>query len=297
MTTSWHSSHNGLHIPYTLFAAEPQQELHPLPSSLTQREILEQACRIIAPGVEHRTLYFKNPFGDGPVNVNMLIVYWKEVSRTFSLGIASCGGIRKRPSQMGEAAGALAIVNGGYHLTTDPTIPYFPVKINGIVLPGKEPRGDTALAFGTGEMPVIDRFSKELLDKSPNVISADGITDFQHDPNGKVSRAPRTFIGQSASNQVTVIAVADGRTPQSVGVDFYGACMLVVPFGCEKVLSLDGGGSSVMAIRKGAGNPSGEARPTPPTPLEIVSNPCDNGKFDAGGERRVCDGIMLIDRR
>jgi hypothetical protein len=75
------------------------------------------------------------------------------------------------------------------------------------------------------------------------------------------------------------------------------ACMLVVPFGCEKVLSLDGGGSSVMAIRKGAGNPSGEARPTPPTPLEIVSNPCDNGKFDAGGERRVCDGIMLIDRR
>lgn len=281
----------------TLFAAEPQEELHPLPAPLTQREILKQACRVIAPGVEHRALYFKNPFGDGPVNVNMLVVYWKEVPKEFSLGIATCGGIRKRPTQMGEAAGALAIVNGGYHLTTDPTIPYYPVKINGTVLPGKVPGGDTALAFSTGKIPIIDRFSKELLDKYPNVISADGITNFQHDPSGKVGRGPRTFIGQSASNQVTVIAVADGRTPQSVGVDFYGACMLVVPFGCEKVLSLDGGGSSVMAIRKGAGAPSGGVRPTPPTPLEIVSNPSDNGKFDAGGERRVCDGIMLIDRR
>ena len=77
----------------TLFAAEPQEELHPLPAPLTQREILKQACRVIAPGVEHRALYFKNPFGDGPVNVNMLVVYWKEVPKEFSLGIATCGGI------------------------------------------------------------------------------------------------------------------------------------------------------------------------------------------------------------
>ena len=239
----------------------------------------------IAPGVGYHHLLFTNPFGDGPVSVHYLVIDWNETEKGFSLALSNCGGTRKRTSEMAAKRRALAAVNGGFYETKDPSRPVHAMKIDGNVIDSVTTNGSLALAFNKGQTPVIEPFSKELFARYDNVLNGYDVTVLKgFEPTAtkaerRKARAPRTFIGLCRTNKVMVIAVADGRSHESIGLSGAEECDLVRPFGCDKILNIDGGGSTTMVRRDGADNRS----------IRLLNVPSD------GRERRVCDALLLLD--
>lgn len=88
-------------------------------------------------------------------------------------------------------------------------------------------------------------------------------------------RHPRTAVGKKADGTI-VFVVADGRTPQAAGVSMWELRQIMKWCGCEDALNLDGGGSSTMVLEG-----------------KIVNRPCDNGKFDEKGERKVANAVII----
>ncbi|HEY4415797.1 MAG TPA: phosphodiester glycosidase family protein [Verrucomicrobiae bacterium] len=68
-------------------------------------------------------------------------------------------------------------------------------------------------------------------------------------PAAKV-RHPRTVVGLDATGTKLTILVVDGRKPGiAVGMSYHELAQEMLQLGCRQALNLDGGGSSVMAIR------------------------------------------------
>lgn len=63
-------------------------------------------------------------------------------------------------------------------------------------------------------------------------------------------RHPRTVVGLNATATKLIILVVDGRKPGiAVGMNYDELAAEMIRLGCDSALNLDGGGSSVMAIR------------------------------------------------
>lgn len=88
------------------------------------------------------------------------------------------------------------------------------------------------------------------------------------------NRHPRSAVGKKADGSI-VFVVVDGRTSQSVGVSIPELAQIMKWAGCVDALNLDGGGSSTLVIGD-----------------RIVNRPCDNGKFDTAGERKVANVLI-----
>ncbi|MBQ6924513.1 MAG: phosphodiester glycosidase family protein [Kiritimatiellae bacterium] len=267
-----------------------------LPAPLQAKALKACSQRTLAPGVTYVSAHFSNLLGDGPVATYWLVIDWKKCAKGTSLNIARNPVRRERPTDLAKATHALACVNGTYHSTTDPSTPHFQLKVRGELIPSKPGGGDATLAFNRGEMPFVGRFSTDLLDKYENVISGDGVPgrgqplpDYSDQSAAArkkrgAARAPRTFAGNDVTNRITVIGVADGRQPwHSIGVNYVELRYLLECWGCDPgaLVSLDGGGSSVMACRKGA-------------KLEIQNIPSDGAPV-IPTERRVAESIQIID--
>jgi hypothetical protein len=64
------------------------------------------------------------------------------------------------------------------------------------------------------------------------------------------TRHPRTAVGLDAKQSRLVILVADGRKPgMAIGLNYDELGAEMLRLGCHQALNLDGGGSSVMAVR------------------------------------------------
>ncbi len=64
------------------------------------------------------------------------------------------------------------------------------------------------------------------------------------------TRHPRTVVGLDAAGTKLIILVVDGRKPGiAVGMSYAELAQEMRQLGCQQALNLDGGGSSVMAIR------------------------------------------------
>ncbi len=269
-----------------------------LPAPLKAKTLKACTQRTLAPGVTYVSAHFSNLFGDGPVATHWLVIDWKKCAKGTSLNIARNPVRRERPTDLAKATHALACVNGTYHSMADPSTPHFQLKVRGELIPSKPGGGDGTLAFNMGEMPFIGHFSKDLLDKYENVISGDGVpgrgqplpdySDQSAEARKKraAARAPRTFAGNNVTNRITIIGVADGRQPKhSIGVNYVELRYLLECWGCDPgaLVSLDGGGSTVMAYRKGA-------------KMEIQNIPSD-GAPAKPTERRVAESIQIIDAK
>ena len=278
----------------TLAAAAPSAPV-PRPRPLREKPLRASATRTLAPGVTYVAAHFDNLFGDGPVATHWLLIDWKTCAKDVSLNIARNPAQRERPTTLAQAAHALACVNGTYHSMTDPSTPHFQLTVHGELIPSKPGGGDGTLAFNDGEMPYIGHFSKNILETYANVISGDGVpgrgqplpdySDQSPEARKKraAARAPRTFAGNNITNRVTVIGVADGRQRHSIGVNYVELRYLLECWGCDPgaLVSLDGGGSTVMALRKDA-------------EMEIVNIPSDGAPLKPT-ERRVAESIQILD--
>jgi exopolysaccharide biosynthesis protein len=69
-------------------------------------------------------------------------------------------------------------------------------------------------------------------------------------PHQNKARHPRTLAGLNATGTKLVLVVADGRKPGvAVGLSYEESATEMLRLGCHRALNLDGGGSSVMAVR------------------------------------------------
>ena len=90
-------------------------------------------------------------------------------------------------------------------------------------------------------------------------------------------RHPRTVVGFDAAKTKLVVIVVDGRKPGvAIGMNYDELAAEMLRLGCHNAVNLDGGGSSVMAIRDGA---SGR--------MKILNEPTD------GHERAVADVLGI----
>jgi hypothetical protein len=63
-------------------------------------------------------------------------------------------------------------------------------------------------------------------------------------------RHPRTIVGLDAAHTKLFIVVVDGRSAASIGMSYNEEAAEMLKLGCAEALNLDGGGSSVMAMRE-----------------------------------------------
>ncbi|HEX4350842.1 MAG TPA: phosphodiester glycosidase family protein [Verrucomicrobiae bacterium] len=97
-------------------------------------------------------------------------------------------------------------------------------------------------------------------------------------PHPSAVRHPRTVVGLDASGKRLTILVVDGRKPGiAMGMSYDELAAEMLRLGCKEAFNLDGGGSSVMAMRDATGA------------MKILNQPTD------GRERAVANvlGISL----
>jgi len=272
----------------------------PLPDSIAAIPLVKGAKPVameIRPGVTYHSLNLAGFTDDGPLSIHFLVIDWPKVDRKFTLAvIPGKDGNRSRPSDLAKGTNAIAAVNGVFHEMKDPYLAFYSRKIDGVLSPCKHSGGDGCFAFNRGEMPYIGHFTKEVLAKYDNVLSADGVPK----PNPKESelpkerrqkmRAPRTFAGNVTAQKLTIIAVADGRQARSVGLSYTETRRILEMWGCDQLTHLDGGGSSVMILK----DVEGVRAKAKNGPCLIMNVPSD-GYPISSIERRVSESLMLLD--
>lgn len=102
-------------------------------------------------------------------------------------------------------------------------------------------------------------------------------------PHTNKTRHPRTAAGLTAGRKKLILLVADGRKPtMAVGMNYDELAAEMLRLGCREAMNLDGGGSSLMAVRE---EPKGQYR--------ILNAPSD------GRERPVANvfGIVMPEKK
>ena len=90
-------------------------------------------------------------------------------------------------------------------------------------------------------------------------------------------RHPRTAVGLDAKGTRLVLLVVDGRKPGvAVGMSYDELAHELLRLGCSRARNLDGGGSSVMALRDEA-----------PATFRLLNEPTD------GRERAVANALGI----
>ena len=96
-------------------------------------------------------------------------------------------------------------------------------------------------------------------------------------PHTTTTRHPRTAVGLTAAGRKLIILVVDGRKPDvAVGMSYDELAAELVRLGCREGFNLDGGGSSMMAVRDSA-----------TSELHILNEPTD------GRERAVANTLGI----
>jgi hypothetical protein len=80
------------------------------------------------------------------------------------------------------------------------------------------------------------------------------VQDGEAVPHNSKTRHPRTVAGLDKTRTRLILMVVDGRKPGvAVGMNYDELAAEMLRLGCYQALNLDGGGSSVMAVRDGSG--------------------------------------------
>ncbi|MCC6621112.1 MAG: phosphodiester glycosidase family protein [Deltaproteobacteria bacterium] len=244
----------------------------------------------VAPGVTWRQkVYASYAGGRQTINVLAVDLSHPEVAVRPHLG-AGCS----RPSAVGPAVGAIAVINGGFFDTGPGTCPPLDlVKIDGEVestnrLTGAAQRSFGVTAAGEPLMAWVDAGADwpeahHALGAYPSLVT-DGAVRVEPDRDTSFfdSRHPRSALGLTADGVLLLVTV-DGRTDAGVGMTMAALAQHMVNLGAVDAVNLDGGGSTAMWIR-------GQSLDG------IVNFPSDDGDTDHEGERGVADLLTVVPR-
>lgn len=108
--------------------------------------------------------------------------------------------------------------------------------------------------------------------------------DYEHPDRHQGVRHPRTALAITDENYLLMITV-DGRRTQTAGMSAKELTQFIDRyFKPRQALNIDGGGSTTMWI-KGSESPNG-----------VVNYPTDNKEYNHFGQRRIRNGIIVVDR-
>ena len=120
-----------------------------------------------------------------------------------------------------------------------------------------------------------------IMTAGPMLIHRGEVVPQRLDRKFVYQRHNRTALGLKRDGTI-VLLVADGRAKdQCNGLSIPELTRVMRWLGCTEAVNLDGGGSSTMYIKD-----RGEEG--------IVNHPSDNGRFDAQGQRRVANAILVV---
>ena len=123
----------------------------------------------------------------------------------------------------------------------------------------KEYKGETGIVLASGPLMLKDGQICDWNSCGTNFIR---------------TKHPRSAVATTKEGKILLITV-DGRFPkQAEGVNIPELAHLIRILGGEDALNLDGGGSTTLWL-SGASDDG------------VVNYPCDNGRFDHAGERKV----------
>lgn len=206
-----------------------------------------------------------------------------------------------RPSASAKEKNALFTVNGGFFQWKNP-VPYYTHKCGGRTWHGdfkgtrigfsfaNDGSGAAIRPLTTNEFAAVENFITGDFSLRGGKLCGKGLPDV----TPAKALAPRTLVG-TRNGETVVVLVVDGRQKGvSDGISYAEGGELLRLFGCEEGFNLDGGGSSVMAIRadalkglKDRLNPA--AHPASGADGYIIMNrPSD------GNERAVLDNLMFL---
>jgi len=206
-----------------------------------------------------------------------------------------------RVSEFADRSKALAGINGSFfNMSTGVPVCY--LRIKGQKLGNNEPdrrdsthrkyyQNATIRLLPNGRprfnIPDTNRMSEDKMPDSnvmttgPMLIYRGEVLPQRMDLRFVYGRHNRTSIGLKQDGTI-VLVVADGRhRRQSEGLSLPELTRIMRWLGCRDAANLDGGGSSCMYV-KGRGEEG------------VVNHPSDNGRFDARGQRRVANAIMVV---
>ena len=221
------------------------------------------------------------------------------ISRRHALDVVTAAdSTLEKTTALADRYGATVAVNGSYFRMKYPYGPVTYTKVDGrqagvnSLSGGKDGRidrigGSIAFKGRRARMYKVDSEDMEWEDCIPaeDVLCAGplmilkGRDEYVAKTSFNTTRHPRTAVGIRRDG-ARVLVVVDGRNSMSAGVSISELQQIMRWLGCVDALNLDGGGSSTMVVN-GA----------------IVNHPCDNGKFDAAGERSVSNAIICQPRR
>jgi hypothetical protein len=173
-----------------------------------------------------------------------------------------------------EGAAALKEFQGG----TPATVSGPAVTDGKLWAPADKPRA--ALLIDAKKHPVIEQLKDPPADAAEviagsNIIVNDGKNVAPPGDKPGLARGPhpRTAVGIADNGKTLVLAVIDGRKPgEAIGMSLRETADVMLKYNCTQAINLDGGGSSVLAIR----DPKSHK-------MEILNHPSD------GRERSVAN--------
>lgn len=195
----------------------------------------------------------------------------------------------KTTSQFASGTQALAAVNAGFfNMKEGGSVSYLKVDNTTINEHSSSNKMITTHSIGInekGRLLIIPNADTQNLAQDKTVDDAlfTGPLLLQNNeaaelPESKFSnnRHPRTCACIKKNGQVLLLTV-DGRNAQAQGMSLPELTQLLKLLDCTDGINLDGGGSTTMWI-KGRG---------------VVNHPSDNRQFDAEGERKVANVILV----
>ena len=236
----------------------------------------------LAPGLVLKSVHTADLY-QSKQYINVLMVRRKR-----RLSIEYLNSDLKPTSWFAENAGALAAVNAGFfNMKNGGSVTY--LKVDDTVVNGQR----TDAAYLTNSCLAVDERQRLHILAMADTAFLSGADSYEDAlftgplllwQGQAVSRfIPATDIRHprtcacSLPNGNTLLITVDGRHAEAQGMTLPELTRLMQGLGCRNGINLDGGGSTTMWVKDQG----------------IVNHPSDNKSFDAAGERKVANVILV----
>ncbi|WP_205510887.1 phosphodiester glycosidase family protein [Longitalea arenae] len=247
----------------------------------------------IAPGITWKHYHFNNKdLFNANQNINIIDINLKKKR---AIAIACEAKALKPVSEFGQAAGALAAINGNFFdIKNGGSVDY--VRVHDSVISQnrlwanntRARHQHSALVIKKGKLHIAKWDSSadwESKIKAADVMLTGPLLLWQGErqalDTGEFNhrRHPRSAIACMSKKRVLFITV-DGRHEQSAGMSLPELTNIIKWLAAKDGVNLDGGGSTTLWISQQPGN-------------GVVNYPSDNKKWDHEGQRKVANVILV----
>ncbi len=273
-----------------------------LPAELTNPAALRKPIvqKEIVPGLTYFRAEYDNLFkGFGKYELNILVIEWNK-NKDLGLQFWQEENLwRHKPSEaLAKNPLGVACINGFYHIVYDPSMTYFPLKIDGVEYAPWVSHIEMVVAFDPFSPLVLGNSKAKKALQKRSYAGTEGCPgkwpvqpkfDYTDDAKRKSWDESTTFVGNNTNENITIMCVADGYNPGvAQGMNYAEMTWLMqqfkVPHG--QIVTFDSGGSSVMAVK--------DLISATNMPVRVVSYPRTDHKVF--GERNVLTSLQIVVR-